>query len=431
MFRTSTLVLSLAILSLLFSSCKKDVDISEKNVAKIIKTLSSDEMKGRSAFRKEIGDAADFISGEFRSIGLQPLLGEQDYRQNFTLYSIEPEEATVVINNKKLDPEYYFGLIDKESLNWNNDKRDIQYISDSDEYRDAFKKFTSDDRSSLIVVSSTHSNLFHRYRSYLTRTNRTLKLDDKPNDVFILQDKKIRSFDIHFKNKIEKIGLFNVGGMIEGERKDEFVLFSAHYDHLGVIAPTEGDSIANGANDDASGVAGVIELARYFESREKPTRTLYFVAFTAEEVGGYGSQYFSTHTNPDNITAMFNIEMIGKPAVEGPNTAWITGFDYTDFGKILQNSVKDSSFVFYPDPYPNQRLFFRSDNATLARHGVPAHSISTTPIDVDQDYHKVSDEFNTLNIAHTTHTIQAIARAAEVIISGKATPTRISPEQLK
>jgi len=168
-----------------------------------------------------------------------------------------------------------------------------------------------------------------------------------------------------------------------------------------------------------------MSLAKYFKGQGKPQRTIYFVAFTAEEVGGYGSQHFSRQLNPDKIVAMFNIEMIGKPAVEGPNTAWITGFDRSDFGEILQKSVEGTAYKFYADPYPDQNLFYRSDNATLARLGVPAHSISTTPIDVDKDYHQVSDEYETIDTEHMTNTIKAIAAAAKTIVSGKATPSRV------
>ena len=124
---------------------------------------------------------------------------------------------------------------------------------------------------------------------------------------------------------------------------------------------------------------------------------------------------------------MFNIEMIGKPAVSGPNTAWITGFDRSDFGAILQRSVEGTDYSFYADPYPEQNLFYRSDNATLARLGVPAHSISTTPIDVDTDYHQVSDHVETLDLDHLTNTIRAIAAGAKTIVSGRETPTRVDP----
>ncbi len=233
------------------------------------------------------------------------------------------------------------------------------------------------------------------------------------------------------RNPGTEIEMANVGGMIKGKRENEIVIFSAHYDHIGIRQPVEGDSIANGANDNASGVTAIIELARYFAAQPQPERSLFFVGFTAEEMGGYGSRHFSRQFNPDEIVAMFNIEMIGKPAVEGPNTAWITGFDRSTFGELLQKSTEGTEYEFYPDPYPSQNLFYRSDNATLARLGVPAHTISTTPIDVDKDYHRVSDEFETLNVEHLTNTIRAISRAAEGIVSGRDTPTRVDTSQVR
>ncbi|HET8864578.1 MAG TPA: M20/M25/M40 family metallo-hydrolase [Gracilimonas sp.] len=428
MMQNSTLLLLLTTFGLLVSSCNTATDVSEENVSQIIMTLSSDDMKGRHAFGDEIHLAADFISNEFSQIGLENLPENNTYRQNFTIYSIKPSETVVIVNDQKLESEKYFGLVMSKELDWTTNDVQIKYISTNENYREKFRDLTNDDESSLIVVSEEHAKWFHRYRSYFKHSNRTFELDAEPNDFFILLNKEIQNVDIHLKNKIETINLSNVAGMIEGERTDEIVLFSAHYDHIGVLSSVDEDSVANGANDNASGVAGIIELARYFESRPKPERTLYFVGFTAEEVGGYGSQYFSKQIDPEEIIAMINLEMIGKPAVEGPNTAWITGFERSSLGEIFRSSAADSNFEFYPDPYPNQNLFYRSDNATLARLGVPAHSISTTPIDVDQDYHRVSDEFNTLNIAHTTNTIRAVAKAAEVIISGEKTPTRIPLE---
>ncbi|MFV7789205.1 M28 family metallopeptidase, partial [Enterococcus faecium] len=105
-------------------------------------------------------------------------------------------------------------------------------------------------------------------------------------------------------------------------------------------------------------------------------RTLIFAAFTAEEIGGYGATYFSKQFNPNDVKAMFNIEMIGTDSKWGTNSAYITGFEKTDMGKILQQNLAGTGFNFYPDPYPDQNLFYRSDNATLARLGVPAHTIS-------------------------------------------------------
>jgi Zn-dependent M28 family amino/carboxypeptidase len=128
---------------------------------------------------------------------------------------------------------------------------------------------------------------------------------------------------------------------------------------------------------------------------------------------------------------MFNMEMIGKPSKFGPNTAWVTGYEKTDFGKILQQNLQGTQFTFHPDPYPEQNLFYRSDNATLARLGVPAHSISSDQIDIDKLYHSVDDEYESIDIANMTQIIKAIAESARSIISGKDTPTRVNASELK
>jgi Zn-dependent M28 family amino/carboxypeptidase len=126
---------------------------------------------------------------------------------------------------------------------------------------------------------------------------------------------------------------------------------------------------------------------------------------------------------------MFNIEMIGKPSKFGKNSAFITGFEKSDFGEILQRNLASTSYTFHPDPYPEQNLFYRSDNATLARLGVPAHTISTDQIDSDKLYHTVNDEFDSMDIQNVTSTIRAIALSAKGIVSGKDTPTRIKEEK--
>lgn len=425
------LLMAFAIVGLCCTACSNNADIKKENVSRIIKTLSADDMKGRHAFSPEIKNAANFITKEFQQIGLSPLPGQDDLLQNFSIYSITPEEAKVAINGDVISEQYYFGLLNEESFLWKNSDADILYISKDDNFRDAFRAYVSNDNQNLIAVHEEHEKWFHRYRTYFNRSNRSFEVDEEPSDVFVLTSSPIRSYNVSYQNNVKTIPLFNVAGMIEGKRSDEIVLITAHYDHIGVISPMDDDSVANGANDNASGVAGLIETARYYSSKSQPERTLYFVAFTAEETGGYGSQYFSKQVDPSTITAMINIEMIGKPAIEGPGSGWITGYNYSDLGKILQNSTADSNFVFYPDPYPKQNLFFRSDNTPFAMLGVPAHSISTTPIDMDQDYHRVTDEFKTLDISHTTNTIQAIARGIEAIVSGEQTPTRINPDSLR
>jgi Zn-dependent M28 family amino/carboxypeptidase len=224
---------------------------------------------------------------------------------------------------------------------------------------------------------------------------------------------------------VEELPLTNVVGVIPGRRDNELVLFGSHYDAFGILEPVDGDSIANGANDCASGTTAVIELARYFRTRRKPERTLIFAAFTAEEIGFLGSEYLARQLDPEEIVAMFSIANIGRVCAEGPNTAIITGFERSDFGTILQRAVEGTPYSFHPDPYVRRTLFRRSDNVSFARLGVPAHGIGTAG--AAEDRHTVSDEVETLDLMNMTQVIRAIALGAAPIVSGEATPTRIDP----
>ena len=119
---------------------------------------------------------------------------------------------------------------------------------------------------------------------------------------------------LNIKNELTEQRLKNVVGVIPGKsKKDEYVLFGGHYDHLGIGKPDKnGDSIYNGANDDAAGTTAVMMLAKYYAKKRDNERTLIFAAFTAEESGGHGSIYFSKQFNPDQVMAMFNYIIKGE-----------------------------------------------------------------------------------------------------------------------
>jgi hypothetical protein len=226
--------------------------------------------------------------------------------------------------------------------------------------------------------------------------------------------------------KKEELDLFNIIGLLKGTSlKEEFVIISAHYDHLGQIEGGKGDLVFNGANDNATGVAAMIMLAEYFKKAKINKRSILFVAFTAEEMGLIGSNYFGKTISAESIIAGVNIEMIGKESPFGPKTAWLTGFKRSTFGEIIQKNLSSSEYRLYPDPYKDFRLFFRSDNASLARLGVPAHTFSTSPMDKDLDYHQLSDEVETLDVKIITETIKAISVGIKSIVSGDDTPSRV------
>ncbi|MEZ4416092.1 MAG: M20/M25/M40 family metallo-hydrolase [Gemmatimonadota bacterium] len=399
--------------------------IERADAERVLSILAADSMRGRRAFTDDALRAADFLAREFEQAGLEGLQG--GYQQRFAVRSLEPGEAHVVLDGQALAPEQFRVRAGAPALAWVTGDVEVVRVDPADDLQSAMGRLRSVSGDALMLVPSARADLVAALAGFFERPVRTLGDAQQPSMVLAVWDGTDPTYEVTAAARITEEPLVNVVGMLPGRRSDEFVLFSAHYDHIGIRPAVEGDSIANGANDDASGTTAVVELARYFASRGTPERSLLFAAFTAEEGGGYGSRYYSSQLDPDQIVAMFNIEMIGKPAVEGPNTAWITGFERSSFGPLLQEAVQGTPYTFYADPYPEQNLFYRSDNATLARLGVPAHSISTTPIDVDTDYHQVSDEIETLDLDHLTNTIRAIATGAERFVTGESTPTRVDP----
>lgn len=407
--------------------------IDQAEVTRIITTLAADDMEGRAIYTPGIEKASRFIQSEFEKAGLEYLDGLNSFEQQFNMYSLTPESNSVSLNGKLVSSDNVITMINSESLEMSDPSNtNIVVVGVDDNLQTKFGQVRGMGGKTLMLVNKTHANIFGRYKGFFSRSNSVTELNVENGIVMVLTDEvSITSLDVKVKNVLETKSLSNVAGKITGNRPNEIVLFSAHYDHLGIRGDGE-DKIFNGANDDASGTTAVMTLAKYFkDTGKKPERTIMFVAFTAEESGGFGSQHFSKQLNPDEIVAMFNIEMIGTSAKEGTNSAWITGFDKSDFGSLLQKAVEGTEYKFYADPYPTQNLFYRSDNATLARLGVPAHSISTTQIDVDPYYHQASDEVSTIDLDHMTNTIRALAAAAARMISGEDTPTRVDPANVR
>lgn len=407
--------------------------ITKEYVDGLIKTLSSDEMEGRGTFTPGIDRAATFIETQFENIGLKPLPGESGYRQSFFKYNVSPELTKVTIDGQLVaDANVVVLGNESESAEFDQGNSDGWIRLDpSGDFMKQYRELSQSGKKQLVLVDSKFEGMFNRLKAYMSRGSMVDEKDltegkSAPIVMVLGLDTVKTGFKVELKSSIKKLPLFNVAGMIPGKSKEkEVVVFSGHYDHLGIIKALEQDSIANGADDDASGTTAMIALAKYYKALNNNERTLIFVAFTAEEIGGFGAKYFSNKLNPDDVVAMFNIEMIGKDSKFGPNTAFITGFDKSDFGKILQKNLEGTEFAFHPDPYPKQNLFYRSDNATLAALGVPAHTISTCQIEDDKLYHTVKDEYSSLDTENILATIKGIAKSAISIIKGTDTPTRI------
>jgi Zn-dependent M28 family amino/carboxypeptidase len=399
--------------------------INSKEVARIENVLASDDMAGRKPGTPGIEKAAAFIASEFKKAGLQPLNGNS-YFQEFMMVRAKPLSVKAEVDDVDLDPKNVIILSSETDMKANEKMGyDVVHITSGNLSAQA-QAILRAEKNAVVFVDTSFAGMFNRLAS------RRSSFKSKNNIIFILGDYHPKEFTVKAEQAIEEVKYSNVVGILPGHsRKNEQVVFSAHYDHLGIGRAVDGDSIYNGANDDAAGTTGVIMLANYFSKQNANERTLVFAAFTAEESGGFGSQYFSRQSDPAKVVAMFNLEMIGTESKWGRNSAYITGFERSDMGTILQKNLKGSNFNFYPDPYPEQNLFYRSDNATLARLGVPAHTISTSKMDSEPNYHKVSDEVSTLDMENMAAIIEAIAKSASSIISGKDTPTRIETAGLR
>jgi Zn-dependent M28 family amino/carboxypeptidase len=412
--------------------------IEQAYVDRLIKTLAADDMQGRKTFEPSSQKAADFIEKEFKKIGLKTLPGLSGYKQTFSVNRIKPGTPQVKLNDQAIAAEKVFIVSSQPTLQWQSSgtsSPEVIMVGAQDSYSQKMGELMKAHKNALMLINPAHADIFTKYRNYFSKGGTSLASTaaEEGSMVFVLYEGETpASYQVQVTNQVQTAQISNVVGVLPGKKqKNENVVFSAHYDHIGILKPVDGDSIANGADDDASGTAAVIALARHFKKQKNNARTLLFVAFTAEEIGGYGSQYFSKQLDPDKVVAMFNIEMIGKPSKFGKSTAWITGYEKSDFGKILQSNLEGTEFNFHPDPYPSQDLFYRSDNATLARLGVPAHSISTDEIDIDKRYHSVDDEYDSLDIANMTQVIRAIARSASSIVAGKDTPSRVNAAALR
>ncbi|HXD78310.1 MAG TPA: M28 family peptidase [Puia sp.] len=430
--RLSLIVLLVSFAAIRSSAQSRLADkiINEQSVAEVENSLASDAMRGRATFTPDIERAADYIESQFREAGLRTWNGSPSYRQPFTMVRTKLESVSGHVDDTVLTTRNTIVLSSGSHLQAdNNSGYQVVYIKPGDDFRARASGYAHAGRNTIVLVDTSFAASFPRLARM---AGQQFKSPD--NVVFVLTAGKGASFSISAEQDVREMPLANVVGILPGTGpdKDQYVIFSGHYDHLGVRKPdARGDSIYNGANDDASGTTAVILLAKYFSRLHNNSRTLVFAAFTAEEIGEFGSQYFSGQFDPDKVVAMFNIEMIGSPSKWGDNSAFLTGFQRSSMSTIMQHNLAGSKFTFYPDPYPAQNLFYRSDNASLARKGVPAHTISTTQIDIDKTYHTPEDEVSTLDLKNMAEIVKAIAISSTSIVDGKDTPTRVDKSQVR
>jgi len=220
-------------------------------------------------------------------------------------------------------------------------------------------------------------------------------------------------FRAHIVSMVRPFDSNNVAAVLPGsdqKLKDQGIMYSAHYDHLGIVPGMPGDNIYNGAQDNATGVGILLEIARvYSESKAAPKRSIYFVSVTAEEQGLRGSEYYGKHPTIPAKMLSLDLNYDDVPPLGIPQEVTVSGAERTSFYPTVENTAKAFGLTIVPDSNPGAGHYYRSDHFSLARVGVPAFSIG--PGDLYQghdkqwgldkakqfvanDYHHPSDEYH-------------------------------------
>ena len=227
---------------------------------------------------------------------------------------------------------------------------------------------------------------------------------------------------------LSSVKMRNVAAILRGsdpQLRDTYVILSSHYDHLGLAAAGE-DRIYNGANDDGSGTASVIELAQALSALpQHPKRSVLFILFFGEERGEWGSRYYAAHplVPAAQTVAALNLEQLGRTdAGDGPQikTASITGYDFSEVPGILAEAAEAAGVRVYKNPRNSDAYFSRSDNQQLANLGIPAHTLCVAfefP-----DYHKVSDSWEKIDYDNMASVDRGVALGLLRLASDAAPP---------
>lgn len=216
---------------------------------------------------------------------------------------------------------------------------------------------------------------------------------------------------------------YNVCGIKKG-KTDKYLGFSGHFDHIGT-SDNPKDNIYNGADDDASGITTLVGIADYFKNK-KPEFSMVFMAFNGEEKGMLGSRAISTDKNLDNVynnmTALFNFEMVATESAFGKNALFMTGDEFSDLDELFNKNAVNGLKV-NPDPYAAQQLFYRSDNVSFVKKKIIAHSFSTVDMTKATHYHHENDDINIVDFANLTQIINNFGKTLD-----KLSPKNFAPK---
>lgn len=435
--------------------------IAESRVLETVSFLASDEMNGRSTPSKELEAAASYVAGRFEKAGLEGLGPDGSFLQAAELSQVlspkgkasltvgsETEVPLVVLTGMTETLKIYGVVQDASGLNNSTTGDDGSAIFVVDEFP-LLSQATDDPLAALVTYVRRTNSLVRRGAkvvlvrvaddSILFDTAAALQLKPvtipwqfNPQCAIVLVS-KAQSLDgvITLEipaNILQSNPVHNVIGVLRGSDQqlaNQAVIISAHLDHIGPASRGE-DKVNNGADDNASGVTGVLMLAEAFAALNvRPKRSIVFMTFWGEEKGLLGSKYFVEHPlwDLENVVCNINLEMIGRPEAMSEGKAWGTGWSHSSLGpQMAAGAIRAGVPIFHHEKL-GEMLYTRSDNASFVAKGIIAHSFSAGSL--HSDYHQPTDEVEKLNIPHMTKVIHGLMAGILPIAFGEQTPTAI------
>ena len=428
--------------------------ITEESVRSTVSFLASDELEGRATLSPGFEKAADYVAQRFKKAGLKPV-AEDSYFHSTMIDTTQAPSQGVTIQDSDGKEIKHLGLLSGGRSEFNG-KLTVQTAGLRDDFSAAkfegaiLLQAQSDARGRRVLNSLVRaSNLMQAAGA------KVLILQVSPDNDLIesatsmqlapnLADERLQfsipvllipestqlkegsQITVNLPAQIrQQSAARNVVAVLPGsdpELSKQFVLFSAHLDHLPPGSTGE-DRIYNGADDNASGVTAVLTLADAFGAlKVAPKRSVVFMTFWGEERGLLGSRQFAKTPSIalDKIVGNINIEMIGRPEPGATGKIWVTGWEKSDLGPLMSQASQAVGVTIFEHPKFSSMLYGQSDNFSFAEKGVVAHSFSAGSLHAD--YHQPNDEWDRLDIPHMTLVIKGLFAGSMPLAQGEVTP---------
>lgn len=438
--------------------------------------LASNEMRGRNVGTPELNIAADYIRTHFRTYGIKPAPGTKNYYQPVELLVYgPPSNAQALIGKEQFSLKENLLVMNGGAVNWNGEFIYVGYgsaeelqridikgkmvlaLAGSREANDINKVYRASREKYDLIKKAGAAGLVELLTfsqvpwpglvNFFNKSKWSLNEDGNGTPFVWIKPKKLADLSLKTKKKVSGSLIIdisepklvmsqNVVGMIEGTDpvlKNEYLIITSHYDHIGVDGSQKGDSIFNGARDNANGTVAMMQTAKFLAAFP-PKRSVVFMALTAEEKGTLGSQWYVKHPLiPLNKTVLnFNSDGIGYN-----DKSMITSISLgrTNMDSFFLQAARRFNFTLGGDPDTSEGFYERSDQVSFAKVGIPAVKLQPGVSEMNEEilryYHRAQDEIKSMDLDYITRFYRAFVYAAYLIANDPMKPAWVKGDKFE